>query len=110
MTPKTGWNGSSLGLPGHREMGSGASVEDPGLQRHVHMCLTVRTCTTSPEHRILGLTESVASTATATWGYDYDPYGQPTRSTVNGPARTDYRCAGLFYHEPRSLSRPLPGL
>ena len=28
--------------------------------------------TTSPENRILGLTESVASTATETWGYGYD--------------------------------------
>jgi YD repeat-containing protein len=28
--------------------------------------------------------------------YDYDPYGQPTRSTVNGWARANYRCAGLF--------------
>jgi len=28
--------------------------------------------TTSPENRILGLTESVAASATATWGYGYD--------------------------------------
>jgi hypothetical protein len=27
---------------------------------------------TSPENRILNLTESVAASATATWGYGYD--------------------------------------
>jgi len=35
--------------------------------------------------------------------YDYDPYGQPTRSTVYGSARADYRYAGLFYHAPSGL-------
>jgi len=35
--------------------------------------------------------------------YDYDPYGQPTRSTTNGSARADYRYAGLFYHAPSGL-------
>jgi RHS repeat-associated protein len=35
--------------------------------------------------------------------YDYDPYGQPTRSTIYGSARADYRYAGLFYHAPSGL-------
>ncbi len=35
--------------------------------------------------------------------YDYDPYGNPTRSTSNGSARADYRYAGLFYHAPSGL-------
>lgn len=35
--------------------------------------------------------------------YDYDPYGQPTRSIVYGSARADYRYAGLFYHQPSGL-------
>ncbi|MGD9984643.1 MAG: RHS repeat-associated core domain-containing protein [Porticoccaceae bacterium] len=35
--------------------------------------------------------------------YDYDPCGQPTRSTTNGSARADYRYAGLFYHQPSGL-------
>ena len=35
--------------------------------------------------------------------YDYDPYGQPTRSTTNGSTRADYRYAGLFYHAQSGL-------
>ena len=38
--------------------------------------------TTSPENRILGLTESVASTATETWGYGYDQADRLTDALV----------------------------
>ncbi|MGD9984642.1 MAG: hypothetical protein AB7S51_10865 [Porticoccaceae bacterium] len=46
------------------------------------MCFTVCTYTTSPEHRILGLTESVASSATAIWGYGYDQADRLTDALV----------------------------
>ena len=35
--------------------------------------------------------------------YDYDPYGNPTRTEESGSARADYRYAGLFYHQPSGL-------
>ncbi|MFZ5655136.1 MAG: RHS repeat domain-containing protein [Pseudomonadota bacterium] len=35
--------------------------------------------------------------------YDYDPYGNPTRTEESGSARADYRYAGLFYHAPSGL-------
>ena len=35
--------------------------------------------------------------------YDYDPYGNPTRTTQSGSARADYRYAGLFYHTQSGL-------
>ena len=35
--------------------------------------------------------------------YDYDPYGNPTRTTASNGVRADYRYAGLFLHAPSGL-------
>jgi RHS repeat-associated protein len=46
----------------------------------------------------------VTASGTVLASYDYDPYGNPTRSTIQtSGTRADYRYAGLFYHSPSGL-------
>ena len=45
----------------------------------------------------------VNASGTVLASYDYDAYGNPTRTTQSGSARADYRYAGLFYHPQSGL-------
>ena len=45
----------------------------------------------------------VNASGTVLASYDYDPYGNPTRTTQGGSARADYRYAGLFHYTQSGL-------